>query len=48
MTKLDILRLIKLLSAIESVMLVDGKRVPDYLLEDMEKAVENLTEELLK
>lgn len=42
------LRIIKLLSALEAAGLMNTTRIPDYLFEEIDKAVEELTEGLLK
>ena len=48
MTKEQILDVIKLLSALEGWSFADKHRLPDYLLEDLDKTVEMLSKELLK
>lgn len=47
MTKQELLRLMRLLSAMESVMLAK-QSVPDYLLEDLNELVQVLEREILK
>jgi len=47
MTKEQILDIIKLLSALEAWSFAEKHRLPDYLLEDLDKTVEVLTTELL-
>lgn len=47
MTKQEMLRLMRLLSALESVMLTKEK-VPDYLLDDLNELVSVLEREILK
>ena len=48
MTKEQILDTIKLLSALEAWSFANQHRLPDYLLEDLDKAVEVLSAEVLK
>ena len=48
MTKDQILDTIKLLSALEGWGFTNNHRMPDYLLERLEKAVEVLSAEVLK
>ena len=48
MTKEECLNIIKLLSAMESVSLVNGAKFPDYLYEQVSDCVEMLTKEVLK
>lgn len=50
MTKPDLLKLMRLLSALESALMYDRPtgRIPDYLLEDIETAVQILEKEVLK
>ncbi len=48
MTKEQALRLIKLLSAIESWSLSNGGRMPDYLHEAIEESVDLLSKILLR
>lgn len=48
MTKEEILDVIKLLSALEAWSFSEKHRLPDYLLEDLDKAVELLSAEVLK
>lgn len=47
MTKPELLQMMRLLSALESVMIVK-ERVPDYLLEQLHDMVEILEREILK
>jgi len=47
MTKPQLLQMMRLLSALESVMLTK-ERVPDYLLEQLTEMVEILEREILK
>ena len=47
MTKQELLQLLRLLSALESVMLVNKQTIPDYLYDDINKAVEILEREIL-
>ena len=48
MTKEQALQIIKLLSAVESWSYADKHRMPDYLYEQIEKAMEVLEQEVLK
>ena len=48
MTKEQIIDTIKLLSALEAWSFAEKHRLPDYLLEDLDKTVELLTQEVLK
>ena len=48
MTKEQILGIIRLLSAMESVSLVNGAKFPDYLYDNLGDVMEMLTKELLK
>ena len=48
MTKEQLLELIKLLSALESWSFSAGQRMPDYLFEKIDKAMDELTREVLK
>jgi hypothetical protein len=48
MTKEQALQIIKLLSAVESWSFADNHRMPDYLYEQIEKAMEVLEQEVLK
>ena len=48
MTKEQALQIIKLLSAVESWSFADKHRMPDYLYEQNEKAMEVLEQEVLK
>jgi hypothetical protein len=48
MTKAEALALIKLLSAIESWSFADKHRMPDYLYEQINAAMEVLEREILK
>ena len=47
MTKQEMLKILRLLSAMESVMLVNKQTIPDYLYDDINKAVEILEREIL-
>jgi hypothetical protein len=47
MTKQELLRMMRLLSALESLMLTK-ERVPDYLLEQLTEMVDILEREILK
>jgi hypothetical protein len=48
MTKEQYLQIIKLLSAVESWSFADKHQMPDYLYEQIEKAMEVLEQEVLK
>lgn len=48
MTKEQLLELIKLLSALESWSFSAGQKVPDYLVKKIDKAMVELTQEVLK
>ena len=48
MTKEQLLEMIKLLSALESWSFSAGQRMPDYLFEKIDKAMDELTREVLK
>ena len=48
MTKEQILDIIKLLSALEGWSFAEKHRLPDHLLENLDKTVETLSKELLK
>lgn len=48
MTKEQMLEIIKLLSALESWSFSAGHRMPDYLFEKIDKAMDELTQEVLK
>jgi hypothetical protein len=51
MTKPELLKLMRLLSALESALMYDRQgstRMPDYLLEDIETCVQVLEKEILK
>jgi hypothetical protein len=48
MTKKQILDTIKLLSALEAWSFAEKHRLPDYLLEDLDKVVEVLSAEVLE
>ena len=48
MTKEQMLEIIKLLSALESWSFSAGHRMPDYLFEKIDKAMDELTREVLK
>lgn len=47
MTKYQALKLIRLVSAMESLVMAQGKVVPDYLIEDTECAIKMLEREIL-
>ena len=48
MTREQALDLLMLLSALESVLMADGKKLPNYLFEQMENSVEVLKKEVMK
>ena len=48
MNKAEMLKILRLLSAMESVMLVNKQTIPDYLYDDINKAVEILEREILE
>ena len=48
MSKEQLLETIKLLSALESWAFSCGKQIPDYLLERLDKAMDELGKEILK
>lgn len=48
MTKEQLLNIIKLLSALEAWSFANNHRLPDYLLEDLDKTVTLLSTEILK
>ena len=48
MTKEQILDIIKVLSALEAWSFANQHRLPDYLLEDLDKSIEVLSAEVLK
>lgn len=48
MTKLLAIRIIKLLSALETAGMMHNNRLPEHLHEDIATVIEELTEELLK
>lgn len=51
MTKPELLKIMRLLSALESALMYDRQantRIPDYLLDDITSAVEVLEKEILK
>ena len=48
MTKEQILDTIKLLSALEAWSFAEKHRLPDYLLEDLDKTIEVLSAEVLE
>lgn len=48
MTKEEILSIIKLLSALEAWGFSLKERLPDYLLEDLDKTIEMLSREVLR
>lgn len=47
MTKPEALQLMRLVSAMESWMMAQGKVVPDYLIEDTGSAIKLLEDEIL-
>jgi len=47
MTKKNLLEVLMLLSALESWSYVDGRRLPDWLVEKLEDGVEKLKAEIL-
>jgi hypothetical protein len=47
MTKQELLKLLKLLSAMESAMLCNKQTMPDYLFEEIDAAVAVLEREIL-
>jgi len=47
-SKQQALEIVKLLSALESWSFTAGTRLPDYLFERLDKAINDLTEEVLK
>lgn len=47
MTKAEHLEIIKLLSALESWSFAEGKRLPDYLIEQLNESIEKLSKEVL-
>jgi len=48
MTKQEMLKILRLLSAIESVMLCNKQTMPDYLFEQIDAAVAVLEREILE
>ena len=48
MSKEQMLEMIKLLSALESWSFSSGQRLPDYLFESLDKAIGELSAEVLK
>ena len=48
MTKTECLDLLKLLSAMESFLMAQEKRLPEYLHADLQKLVDLLEREILK
>ena len=48
MTKEELLRMMRLLSALEAAGMLSDKRVPDYLLDELGMMVEVLEREILK
>ena len=48
MNKVQALKIIKLLSALEAAGLMTDKRIPDYLYEQIADVVEELSKEILK
>ena len=47
MNKEQALKIVKLLSALEAAGLMNEKRIPDYLYEDIEAIVDELSKEIL-
>lgn len=47
MTKLELLRLLRLLSAVESAMLCKAEKFPDWLIEDLENFMDIIEREVL-
>lgn len=47
MTKQELLKLLRLLSAIESAMSINKAQLPDYLFEQIDAAVAMLEQEIL-
>lgn len=47
MTKPEVLRLMRLLSALESALTLAGKQMPDYLYDDLTAMIEVLEREIL-
>jgi hypothetical protein len=48
MTKPELIQLIKLLSALESWSFANNHRLPDYLVEQIDTAMQMLEQEVLK
>lgn len=48
MSKKDLLRLMRLISALESWAFSTGRLLPDYLLDDLNVMVKSLEDEILK
>lgn len=48
MTKPEYLRLLRLLSALESAMLCNKQTLPDYLMDELQSCAEILEREVLK
>lgn len=48
MTKQELLRLMRLLSAVESAMFMSKERMPQHLHDEVEKLIEVLEREILK
>jgi hypothetical protein len=48
MTKPQLIQLIKLLSALESWSFANNHRLPDYLVEEIDTAMQMLEQEVLK
>ena len=48
MTKEELLRVMRLLSAMEALGMMRDRTIPDYLLEDLTNCVEILEREILK
>lgn len=47
MSKTEMLKILRLPSAMESVMLVNKQTIPDYLYDDINRSVEILEREIL-
>jgi hypothetical protein len=48
MTREELLKIMRLLSALEAIGLMRDQRMPDYLLEQLNDAVEMIEREILK
>ena len=48
MTKPELIALLKLLSALETVVMMSGARLQDHLIEQLGDCVEKLEQEILK